>query len=146
MPNPPTTGTFVAFDFGLKKIGVAVGDAESKNAEALCIIPAQKGFPNWKDVDTVIANWRPKALVVGVPLNMDGSAGRMAVKARGFIKVLREHTDIEVYEADERLSTIEARTQIFEQGGSKALRSGPVDAHAARVILEMWMVQTLAQD
>jgi len=88
----------------------------------------------------LIEAWRPVGLVVGIPLNMDGTDQTITIKARGFAKTLAIQTGLMVHHADERLSTIEAKAQRFEVGGYKALES-PLDAHAAHIIVTRWFLE-----
>lgn len=128
----------LAFDFGTKRIGVAVGQTITQTARPLDTIQAKEGEPNWNAIEKVITKWLPDALVVGIPLNMDGTEQGVTHLAREFAEALREHFAIPVHEIDERLTTKDAREQLFAKGGYKALQGGQVDQVAAQLILQNW--------
>lgn len=131
----------MAFDFGLKRIGVAHGQTISKTTQALTTLKANNGQPNWKQVSQLIQEWEPQALIVGIPYNMDGSEQFISRKAREFADQLKNKVRLEVFLCDERLTTVAARDYVFSQGGYKALNSKQIDAVAAAIILESWMNQ-----
>lgn len=128
----------LGFDFGMKRIGVAVGQTVTKTARPLGIIKAKDGIPQWDELNKYIKIWQPTALVVGIPLNMDGTEQLLTQFAKRFADSLKEHFNIPVYGMDERLTTKDAREQIFTKGGYKALQNGQVDSVAAQLILETW--------
>ena len=129
-----TAITLVAFDYGEKRIGVAVGQTLTATARPLTTLAARYGKPDWRKVRTIIDQWCPDALVVGLPLNMDGTEQQATREARRFARRLQQHHPLPVHFADERLSTREARDR--ETAG--IAREGR-DAVAAQVILEGWM-------
>lgn len=132
----------LAFDFGMKRIGVAVGQMVTRTARPLSTIHAKEGTPHWDDLNKLIKTWRPNGIVVGIPLNMDGTEQSITHAARQFADQLHEQYAIPVYGIDERLTTKEAREQMFSKGGYKALQNGQVDSVAAQLILETWFMQT----
>jgi putative Holliday junction resolvase len=131
--------TVMGFDFGMKHIGVAVGQTITRTAQALTSISAQQGIPDWKEIEKLIVIWQPDALVVGLPLNMDGTEQPITQHAHQFAQKLKKHFHLTVYEEDERLSTVEAREKIFSQGGYRALTKKAIDSMAAKLILESWL-------
>jgi len=131
--------TFLGFDFGIKNVGVAVGQSITKTATPLTIINATKNNNLWKEVAKLIKTWRPDALVVGVPLNMDGTPQEMTKATRKFAQQLQMTSGLPVYEVDERLTTKAAREEVYRQGGYKALQKKTIDSIAAQIILESWM-------
>lgn len=133
--------TLLGFDFGTKYIGIAVGQTITKSSRALTTVKAKEGVPAWDQVDVLIKNWRPDALIVGIPLNMDGTEQRLTQLARQFADLLRERYQLPVYEMDERLTTVEAKEQLFSQGGYKALQKDRIDSQAAQLILQSWLKQ-----
>ncbi len=133
---------FLGFDFGMRNIGVAVGQHLTKSASPLPPLLADHGQPNWDDITALINEWRPQALVVGVPLKMDNSEQRITAAARSFAKQLTDRYHLPAYEVDERLSTKEARQQIFAAGGYKALQKISIDSIAAKIILEQWLSES----
>lgn len=131
----------LGFDFGLKRIGVAVGQGVTKTASPLQTLAAKSGVPDWHEIKKLISKWRPDALIVGIPLNMDGTEQKMSQHARAFADQLRKRCEIPVHEIDERLTSKEARARLFTQGGFKALQDGQVDAMAAQLILQNWFAE-----
>ena len=131
----------LGFDFGKKKIGVAYGQTITNTAQPLCNIPAKNGIPDWNEVKNIIEKWRPELLIVGLPLNMDGSEQLITESARKFALTLTEKFSLPTQTIDERLTTKEARALVFEHGGYKALQKKEIDAVAAVIILESWMNQ-----
>lgn len=128
----------LGFDFGLKRIGVAVGQCVTQSATALKVLVAEQGQPNWQEITLLIKEWRPQALIVGIPLNMDGTEQTIGLHAKQFAQQLRQLFSLPVFEAEERLSTVEARDQIFSQHGYKGLTKA-VDSVAAKIIVEDWL-------
>ncbi|MEO8400591.1 MAG: Holliday junction resolvase RuvX [Gammaproteobacteria bacterium] len=139
--NKTTHTVLLGFDFGMKRIGVAVGQTVTKTARPLATLNAMQGVPQWNVLDKLIKTWQPDGLIVGIPLNMDGTAQPITELARQFATQLHEHYQVPVYEMDERLSTKDARERIFAEGGYKALRDGQVDSVAAKLILQNWLTE-----
>lgn len=131
--------TYLGFDFGMKSIGVASGQSITQTATPLTALKAKNGKPLWPDVDALIVTWKPDALIVGIPVNMDGSNSEMTRKARAFANYCQQHTGLPVFECDERLTTQEAKQIIFETEGAKALTKTSIDCFSAKLILESWM-------
>lgn len=130
---------FIGFDFGYKRIGVAVGQKITCKASPLATINAKGGIPAWQEVQKILESWRPHALVVGVPTCIDGSEQYTTKPAKNFAKKLHDKFALPVYLVDERLSTIEARERLFAIGGYKKIQKSAVDSIAACVILEQWL-------
>jgi putative Holliday junction resolvase len=131
------SGCFLGFDFGLKRIGVAVGQRITQTASPLETLNANNGIPDWKDVKRLVKDWHPEALVVGVPLNMDDSESHITVKTREFIVLMAEQVKLPIYTVDERLTT-KAVGYELERLGKKNLKKD--DALAACVILESYLM------
>lgn len=129
----------MGFDFGYKRIGVAVGQKITISARPLTTISASAGVPNWDEVATVIDLWRPKALIVGIPTCIDGRELYTTEAAKAFSRQLEKRFSLPVYGVDERLTTIEARAQLFSQGGYRKIQQSEVDSFAACLILEQWL-------
>lgn len=98
-------GTVLAFDFGLRHIGVAAGQTITRTASPLTTLSARDGSPDWQAVGKLVGDWRPVQLVVGLPLNMDDTESEMSGRARAFAKKLARHTGLPVAMADERLTS-----------------------------------------
>ena len=131
--------TLLGFDFGTKSIGVATGQMITATAQPLAAIKANDGIPNWDTVATVIKEWAPDLVVVGLPLNMDGTEQAITQRAKKFGNRLNGRFGVKVAFQDERLTTASAKEFIFERGGFKALEKGKVDSVSAALILESWM-------
>lgn len=130
---------YLGFDFGYKRIGMAVGQKITSKASPLMTISANKGVPDWQIVQKIINEWRPHALIVGVPTCIDGSEQYTTKPAQEFAKQLQKKFSLPVYLVDERLSTVEARERLFASGGYKKIQKSAVDSVAACVILEQWL-------
>lgn len=130
--------TIIAFDFGTRSIGIAVGQTLTATASPLSAVKAQDGVPDWNLIEKVVNEWQPDYLVVGLPLNMDGSEQELTQRAKKFANRLHGRLGKKVELQDERLSTTEARSRLFEKGGFKSLSKGRVDSQSAVIILESW--------
>lgn len=130
-----TTKTVLCFDFGMRKIGVAIGQSVTNTARALHNIKAQDGIPNWGVITALINEWRADALVVGLPYNMDKTEQHITFAARKFARRLEALYRLPVHMMDERLTTKEALSQLHELGDKKT----DVDSYAALLILEAWL-------
>ncbi|OOF85507.1 Holliday junction resolvase RuvX [Rodentibacter ratti] len=130
--------TAIVFDFGMKSIGCAVGQSITGTAQALPAFKAQDGIPNWDAIAKCLQEWKPDVVVVGLPLNMDGTEQELTLRARKFANRLNGRFGVKVMLQDERLTTTEARSEIFERGGFRALKKGKVDGISACLILESW--------
>lgn len=128
----------LAFDFGTSRMGIAYGQSVTGTATALAPLAARDGIPDWDKLSAIISEWQPHAIVVGIPLNMDGSISDMARRARKFANRLHERYKYPVFLMDERLSTAEAKQIHFAAGGSSNFRKESVDGIAAQLILESW--------
>jgi putative holliday junction resolvase len=147
-PDPPRRAVpqvIVAFDFGLRRIGVACGDSISRTASPLPTVSVTKGAPNWSAIATLLRDWQPTLIVVGLPYNVDGSDSTMTTAARGFAAELAARHPIEVALVDERYSSREAegRLKSARESGLRRRRvaKADVDAAAACVILERWFTE-----
>lgn len=137
------SGTFLSFDFGTKSIGVAIGQQITGTARPLNAIKAQDGTPDWSVIERLLKEWQPDAVIIGLPLNMDGSEQPLTARARKFANKIHGRFGITVTLHDERLSTVEARAGLFEHGGFRALNKGSVDSASAVIILESYFEQSV---
>ena len=134
--------TYLGFDFGLRRIGVAAGQLVTASASPVAVIPAREGDPDWQRLDALVVEWDPVALVVGIPLLTDGTEQPLGRRARRFAAALQRRYDLPVHEADERLSSRAARELIAERrsaGARRRTRRGDIDRMAATLILEHWL-------
>lgn len=129
--------TYLGFDFGTKRIGVAVGQELTCTATALVTLTTVNDKPDWESITRLIAEWRPDAMVVGLPLNMDGTETEITPRARRFANQLNGRYGLLVHLMDERLSTIEAQHLLAQQGRSR--RNMDSDKLAAQLILQSWL-------
>ena len=137
----PPRGYILSFDFGMRRIGVAVGQTTTHTASALETVAHTKQ-PDWGAIDRLVKEWRPALLLVGLPLGAEGEETDMSRAARRFGKALGERYSLEVDYCDERLSSRVAENRFAEQRASGNLRrkdAGRLDAMAAQVILENWL-------
>lgn len=138
----PSRLTFLAFDYGHKRVGVAVGDVITGTARPLPTVQLGKE-PDWKALLAPVVEWRPRALVVGLPLNDDGSDQAITTAARRFAEELARRSGLPVHLADERFSSRAADDALRDARASgrmnRRVRKGDRDGQAARVILEQWM-------
>jgi putative Holliday junction resolvase len=142
MPESSRPKVVLAFDFGLRRIGVACGDTVSRNAAGLKTVPAGPAGPRWEIIDSMMRDWQPGMAVVGLPYNVDDSESDMTGAARNFAAELTRRYSLEVVMVDERYSSLEAeaRLQAARESGLRRRRvaKSDVDAAAACVILERW--------
>jgi putative Holliday junction resolvase len=131
----------LAFDYGLKSIGVAVGQQLTGTASTLKALKAVDGTPDWNQVEALLKEWQPALVVVGLPLNMDGSEQPFTARVHKFINRLHGRFGVKVVAQDERLTTVESRAELFSQGGFKKLSKDAVDCYSAKLILESWFEQ-----
>ncbi len=114
-------GCVLAFDFGLKHIGVAVGQTITRTATPLDTLSARNGKPHWPTVELLVREWRPIQLVVGLPLNMDDTESEMSGRARRFASQLAEKTGLQVSMTDERLTSRMTRDEDASHAAAAAL-------------------------
>jgi putative Holliday junction resolvase len=132
-------GVYLAFDFGYKRIGVAVGQGFTKTASPLETLQAFKGVPNWEVVSLLVKHWRPIGFVVGLPTHINGEEQYTTKASKVFAQQLQDRFCLPVAMVDERLTTIEARARLFKEGGYRKIKNSQVDSVAAAIILEQWL-------
>lgn len=139
--SPVLNGTLLGFDFGLRRIGVAVGQTATRTASPLTTVPHGKK-PDWRAIDSLVREWRPSGLVVGLALDGEGHETDMSRLARKFGKELEGRFERPVFYSDERLTSRAAESQFAEMRSSGVARrkdAGKLDAVAAKIILENWL-------
>jgi len=132
--SPPRT--LLGFDFGTRRIGVAVGQELTRTATALVTLNNRDGGPDWGAISRLIEEWHPDALVVGLPLNLDGGESESSRLARRFGNRLAGRYNLPVFTADERLSSSEAEAILAERGH---FDKAEIDRLAAQLILQGWL-------
>ena len=144
-PGAAAPQIVLAFDFGQRRIGVACGDTVSRTAAPLSGVAVGACGPRWETIDSLMRDWQPSILVVGLPYNVDDSESAAAARARSFAGALAARYALPVELVDERYSSMEALDRL-RQARSSGLRKrrvakSDVDAGAARIILERWFSQ-----
>ncbi|MEN8168431.1 MAG: Holliday junction resolvase RuvX [Pseudomonadota bacterium] len=127
--------TLLGFDYGARKIGVAVGQTVTGTASALETLLPVKNRPDWERIGQLIEEWKPDALIVGLPLNLDDSETDATIPALRFSRQLEGRFHLKVHLADERFTSAEARDRL----GQKIKEVEKYDAMAAKLILETWL-------
>ncbi|MDH5784274.1 MAG: Holliday junction resolvase RuvX [Chromatiales bacterium] len=135
--------TLLGFDFGTKRIGIAVGQELTRTATALVTLDSPDGGPDWVGISRLIEEWRPDALVVGLPLNLDGSESETARLAQRFGNRLAGRYNLPVFTADERFSSSEAEALLAAQG---RFDKADIDKLAAQLILQGWLEAQLTDN
>jgi putative holliday junction resolvase len=135
----PDIKTVLGFDFGSKYIGVAIGFTSPTMAQPLTHLTMQTGAPPWQEITALLNTWSPDALIVGIPLNMDGTEQPITKSALVFLENLQQRFHLPVFAVDERLTTVEARARLFSSGGYKSLHKKAIDSVAAQLIVETWL-------
>ena len=135
--------SLLAIDFGLRRMGVASGSSFMEKATALQTVPARNGMPDWRQLDKLVAEWRPDLLVLGLPRNADGTESEMTKAVLEFADTLKEHYQLPVEFVDERYTSAEAESLLRDQRRqglrNKKLTKEDVDAMAACLIAESWI-------
>ena len=122
----------IAFDYGEKKIGVAVGQTSTNSSSPLQIIFNKDNKTNWVSISSLLDEWKPDLILLGKPLNMDGSESEIMKKVDKFYKQLKSIYDADIEFIDERLTTFEAREILKDE------KQDNVDAHAAKILIDNW--------
>jgi putative Holliday junction resolvase len=128
----------MGFDFGSQKIGVAVGQLVTSTATPISIIKAKNGIPDWDEIRNLIEEWKPSLLVVGFPINMDGTESEMSRLSQKFGRKLNGRFNLPFEMMDERLTSFEAR-QAAKAPGEQ------IDDVAAKIILESFFGEVSKQ-
>ena len=127
----------LGFDFGTKKIGVAVGQTITGTATPLTTLRNRGQKPDWGAIESLVREWQPEAAVLGLPHNMDDTEESWTDQIRRFARQIHGRFGLKVHLIDERLTTIEARHRL----GPDARNPDAVDAMAAKLILETWLCE-----
>ncbi len=125
--------SLLCFDFGTKRIGVAVGQTITQTATPLQTVKNKNNHPDWNNIEQLIDEWQPDALVVGLPLNMMDEVQEMTIASEKFMRQLHGRFHLPVYSIDERLSSFEA--------AQRTGKTTDLDPVAAQAILETWFAE-----
>ena len=131
--------TLLGFDYGTKRIGVAVGQDITRSVTPLTTLQNKHDKPDWDAIGKLIEEWQPDILVVGLPLHLDGSQQALTEKAQRFGNQLKGRYNLPVEMVDERLTSHEAEAELAARGGKTA--KADIDALAAALILQSWLDQ-----
>ena len=134
-------GYILAFDFGKRRIGVAVGQSLTGTATALTVI-ANGDQPDWAGISRLVKEWKPGLFVIGLPLSLDGEETPISGLARQFGKELKKRYGVDSEFQDERLTSVDAEREFAQMraaGGARKKDSAMLDAVAAKIILENWL-------
>ena len=138
--------TILAFDFGTRRIGVAVGNALTRVAHPLTTIDGELSAARFKAIASLIDEWRPDLLVVGRPLHADGSEHEMTARAERFARQLAGRFGLDVTRVDERFTTLAADAELAGASVRGRRRRAARDAVAAQLILQSWFDETKPDD
>lgn len=136
--SSPLTGTLLAFDFGTKRIGVAVGNTISASAQPLTTINDEKNDLRFAQIGALIQEWQPAALVVGLPCNEDGTPHALTALCRRFANRLKGRFDVPTLLVDERYTSAAASATLDEQGVHGRKQKSLIDQYAAQQILQAY--------
>jgi putative Holliday junction resolvase len=139
VPARERADTVLAFDFGTRRIGVAVGDTATRLAHPLATIAAERDEQRFAAIAALVAEWKPARLVVGLPVHADGTPHEMTVRAQRFGRQLAGRTGLPVDYADERHTTNAAASSLAEAGRTGARARAVRDQVAAQMILQAWL-------
>ncbi len=137
MPEGPSRRV-MAFDYGTRRIGVACGQEMLGTGQAVTMLQARDGIPDWQQIQALLEDWRPDLVLVGLPLNMDDTENDMCARARKFANRLHGRFHVATEMVDERLTSFEAKGHVMAGGGSRDFGRDGVDDRAAVLILETW--------
>ena len=142
MPDPLAANRpLLAFDFGEARLGVAVGYKKTGMVHPLVTLRVKDDQPDWTQVEKLLDEWKPVALIVGLPLNMDGSDNDMTAKARKFGNRLNGRYNLPIHMVDERLTTRIASEALAETGLASRKHKAVIDQLAAQHILQTYLGQ-----
>ena len=145
MPERPSPETIIAFDFGLRRIGVAVGQDVTGSASPLGVVSNGEKGPDFERIATLVKEWRPNRLIVGMPLHIDGSPGELEPSIREFVVAL-DRFELPIDRVDERHTSQEAEQVLINarQAGSRGrIKKEHIDAAAAVFIAERYLLKNL---
>ena len=137
--------TVLAFDFGTRRIGVAVGNTVVRIAHPLTTIAGEANAPRFAAIDALVAQWQPGALVVGRPLHEDGTEQEMTARAERFARQLEGRYGLPVTRVDERFTSRAAATTLRESGVRGGARLAAKDEVAAQLILQSWLDEQVSR-
>ncbi|MFA6015197.1 MAG: Holliday junction resolvase RuvX [Gallionellaceae bacterium] len=138
MAASPLQGTFIAFDFGTQRIGVAVGNSISGTAQPLTVINDEKNDVRFSAITNFIQEWQPAALIVGLPCNDDGTPHDMTARCKRFANQLKGRFNLPTLLVDERYTSAAASSALTERGVFGRKQKALIDQYAAQQILQAY--------
>ncbi len=136
-----TEGNIIGFDFGEKRIGVAIGNNISKSAQALITIESASSNQKFEAIQKIMDEWKPVSIVVGVPFNVDGSEHKVTNLCKKFAKQLEQKYALPIHLIDERYTSIEASYEIQDKKIDLKKKKLLIDQIAAKIILQSYLDQ-----
>jgi len=137
LPAEEPEGLILSFDFGLRRIGCAIGQMVTATASPLKVLTATAGIPNWGELQELVHYWQPQVLLVGIPFHLDGQSQPITTHAFEFALQLRTRFALPVYGVDEVLTSIAAEN-LIQSTEDKIMRKQSLDSVSAKIILEKW--------
>ena len=136
----PEVMTVLGFDYGSKKIGIAVGQTITKTASGVETLQNINNKPDWDKIKNIIADWQPQALLIGIPYNMDDTEQPLTIAAKKFSRQLENSFKLPIYLVDERLSTRESWHRLKEHSANQSYKKKreKIDQVSATLIIETW--------
>lgn len=132
----------IAFDFGLKRTGVAIGNTVIGSATPECTLISKDELPDWDGISKLFKEWQPSQIVVGMPIELDGTENPLKKRIDRFCNQIQGRYNIDVEQENEQFTSIEAAQrlkQLRQSGRKQKISKDEVDKIAAAIILENWM-------
>jgi putative Holliday junction resolvase len=139
--NPTRVRCVLGFDYGKQRIGLATGQTITGTATPLTTLNAVRQQPDWERIADHIRQWRPQALIVGIPYRLDGSSSEASEAALIFADRLEKRFRLPVYTVNESLTSFEAEARLKQDGKISQHNKGEVDKMAAAIIVQSWLDQ-----
>ena len=139
MDHYANDNSYLGFDYGKKRIGVATGQELTRTASRLTTVINRQNHPDWDKLDQLLKEWKPDALVVGIPVHMDGKPNEITDEVKRFCQDLAQRYNLPVYNEDERLSSYAAEALMKENNIDPIKHKQQLDQFAAQLILQCWL-------
>ena len=140
---PATPDTILAFDFGLRRIGVAVGQRVTASASPLAVVRNGEDGPDWETIGLLIREWQPARIIVGMPVHADGTESKITKRVKSFVEEIARF-ELPVETEDERYSSVEAGERLKAErslGLRRRIKKETIDSVAASLIAERWLAR-----
>jgi putative holliday junction resolvase len=139
--GPGSIRAVLGFDYGLQRIGLATGQTITGTANPLTTLKSVQHAPDWAAIESSISQWRPDALIVGIPRHMDGSESDMTRAAEKFCRQLEQRFGLPVHRVDESLTSFEAEDRLRQKYKLGQHNKHEIDKIAAAIIVQSWLDQ-----